>query len=662
MGCKVEANQEYDINLDLLNDVQKQIIQNTEKNLLVLAGAGTGKTSTVIGKITYYIQKGIVKPHEIIATTFTNKAAREMSVRLQAKLGSNANAIWIGTFHKLCILVLEKHAHLMNLKTPLQVLPYDDQLQVVRKLLKPYKNYKPSHVLEKIQRAKETEKTNSLDAVESTILRLYKKELETMGMLDFADLMTYTIQLWREYENVLLEYQNRFKLLCVDEYQDINESQYAWIKLLNNQNTQICCVGDPDQAIYSFRGANIKYILSFEETFNNTEIIPLEQNYRSTQNILTVANTLIEHNKRRIPKKLWTTNIQNIDVKVCATYNDKLETVSIAKEIIKIRQNDTKSSIAILVRTRAQFLNIEDSLSKEKIQYVVTGSVQFMDRAEIKDAISYARFLYNPSDKIAFTRMIQSPKRGIGEVILSRIFDDDLLDSNIENKMQKMLSTLSGKAKESINKLVNQLKHWRSLLKVESLQTVLKLVVQESGLYNSMSNEKQANLQNWFDSLSSFNCLQDYIEHLMWQNDSENINDNAVEIMTIHASKGLEFDYVFLPGWVSNIFPSSRSNNILQIEEERRLAYVAITRARENLTISYALQQGLFTSKPSMFLTELGPIKVQQFENKTQFAIGDLVQHQQLGYGNITEIGMQHAKVQFSYSSKIVEVKSLTKA
>ncbi len=635
----------------------QELAVNCKENLLIVAGAGTGKTKTLVSKMAYYINQGFALPHQIMATTFTNKASQEMRKRLESEIGPEASTISIGTFHKLSLNIVQENLEVLGFEE-VQVLPYDDQLQLIRKIIGhvKYKGLKPSQLLELIQRAKERNIFNHLSSEEHDIYDIYAKTLKRMNAMDFADLLVQTIYLWEKHPNILKQYQEKYKLICVDEYQDINEVQHRWLKLLSSSDNQICCVGDPDQAIYSFRGSDIKYILSFNKEFHNSRKVILDQNYRSTDKILNNANSLIKHNRNRIDKSLLSSIESDKNVDVFIGLHEKEESNEICKLIAESKSENPHSTIAILFRTSAQMDSMEESLLNSNIKYSIVGSIQLLDRAEIKDMLAYVRFLANPNDFMAFNRMIQTPKRGIGQTTLNKIAEADGI--SVEEKIRNSKNDLNTSTYEKLEVLLIQWANWRKL--DTKFATLMKNIMHESGLFESLEKHRQENMIRWVESLEEFDNAEDYSNYVLWNN-VRSTDDNNVQLMTVHAAKGLEFDIVFLPGWEEGLFPHIRSRN--NIEEERRLAYVAITRAKSYLAISYVqsrMQHGRYMSTtPSRFVHELNKKNVVFKAFKQKNMIGKKVFHDVFGYGVIEETGANHAQVNFGRQVKVVELKSL---
>ncbi|QEK37816.1 AAA family ATPase [Candidatus Cytomitobacter indipagum] len=638
-----------------LNPNQEKAVQ-CKDNLLIVAGAGTGKTKTIVSKICHYIDQGLVLPNQIMATTFTNKATHEMKKRLESHLGHFASMISIGTFHRISLNIVQTHEKLLGFEN-IQVLSYDDQLQLIRKIMShmKFKDSRPSQILELIQRAKEKGTFGDLNPAERDIGEIYQKRLKEMNAMDFADLLVNAIKLWKNNPSVLAQYKEQYKLICVDEYQDINEVQHEWLKLICGKENQLCCVGDPDQAIYSFRGSNIKYILGFGEEFKNSQRIILDQNYRSTDKIIKSANSLIKFNKNRIDKELLPNSVSDRKVDVFVAIHEKEESSEICKIIAQEKEKNPDASVAILFRTSAQMDSMEESLLNANIKYSIVGSIQLLDRAEIKDAVSYIRFLANPNDFMAFSRLIQSPKRGIGKTTIDKI--ESSPGASVKDKIDN--SGLNESTNNKLKEILDQFDSWKS--SPLPFSKLAKKIIEESGLFEASEPPRQENLNRWLESVGEFEGAEEYANYVLWSNIKSD-DDKDVQLMTVHAAKGLEFDIVFLPGWEEGLFPHIRSR--ANTEEERRLAYVALTRARSYLAISYAqsrMQHGKYMSTtPSRFLKELDS-KNSTFQSFKHKKNGNKVFHDIFGHGIVEETGVHHAQVKFGNVVKIVPLNSLAK-
>ena len=638
-----------------LNPQQMAAVEYNQGPMLIIAGAGSGKTKTVVSKILHCIEHQIAEPHQIMATTFTNKATNELRHRLRAVAEDKVNYMTIGTFHSISLEILQKHGSYIGVSGSISVLPYEDQVQVVRGIItsKKLKDLSPGRILEKLQKYKEqasSEQKMNLNSIEEDILAQYSNELTESKVMDFADLLISVRNMLRDNKEAREIYRNMFKLICVDEYQDVNNIQQEMIKLLYGPDTHLCCVGDPDQAIYGFRGANCSYILNFAKVFEGARIFRLEQNYRSSQNILKNANSLISYNKKRIPKNLFT-EINEIKEKVRVTSNmsPRIEADRIASSILhmlswkksdKAKQvgdqkpeivadslyseedelqevgseislpvvDEPSDTFAILVRNRSQIQPIEEALIRYNIAYSITGSVKFLDRAEIRDLISYLKFLNNPLDTISFKRMVQAPRRGIGDVTIEKIIAHSR-DHRID-----LLEACEAVATAKTATLMDLSRLLRVARELENkgVKAVAKHILHESKYNATLNTERMENVNQWLISLENFNSIKEYLDEIIWKSEA-NEERKVVNLMTIHASKGLEFDYVYLPGWEEGTLPSGFGSD--EVEEERRLAYVALTRARKLALISHSsvrFVNGMSRpANPSRFLRELKDVQIE---------------------------------------------------
>ena len=614
-----------------LNEPQNQAVLTTEGPLLVLAGAGTGKTKVLTQRIIYILANQLAQPHEILAVTFTNKAAMEMKKRIGEILPDLVNYIWIGTFHAIASRILRKNAEIVGLRSDFTIIDDDDQTRLIKQILGDLnidpKQFLPKNYLSKISRLKDTG-NNFFESDDvnlpklKEVFALYQQRLKFMNSADFGDLLIYNLEIFSKNSEVLQNYQNNFRYILVDEYQDTNDTQYKWLLKLSQLYSNICCVGDDDQSIYSWRGANIANILRFEKDFINANIIRLEQNYRSTSRILKVAHSVISNNKERHSKMLWSDLGEGEKIQLKAFYNDKEESLKVAnmvKNFIAIN-NYNASKIAILVRAGYQTRQFEESFMQNSINYKVIGGTKFYERLEIRDAIAYLRLCANDSDNLAFLRIINVPKRGVGDSAIENF--QKIASQNNISLFQAVITAINegsikGKAKENLTNFVTIIQKYQKLIN-DNLAKTCEELLNECGYIASWKNdnslEAQGRVENIYEfikSLVDFNNITEFLEYatLVENKDDKNIQD-AVNIMTIHAAKGLEFDVVFLPGLEEGIFPSNKSVEERKgIEEERRLMYVAITRAKKKLIMSYAKSRYLFgdvqSSLPSRFIKEL---------------------------------------------------------
>ena len=643
--------------LDSLNKEQKEAVLYNDGPLLVLAGAGTGKTRVLTSKIAYLLDTGQAYPSEILAVTFTNKASREMQERVANMLMKDVSSMWLGTFHAIGNKILRRHAELVGLTSDFTIIDPDDQNRLIKQIMIdldidikdfPVKNY-----VNKINEWKDRGiawnaiinlaiDTNYFPDIKE-IYRIYQERCKKLNVCDFGDLLLYNVEIFKNNKDILNNYINKFQYILVDEYQDTNSIQHTWLKMIAGvgikDNINITCVGDDDQSIYGWRGAEIENILRFEKDFKNTKIVRLERNYRSTSNILSVASAVIANNKDRHEKTLWT-DTKNAGEKVYLNCfdRDKEEAYAIASEIIDLIKDIEYKDIAILVRAGYQTRIFEEVFIAQSIPYKIVGGFKFYDRKEIKDCIAYLKLVKNPSDFLAFERIINVPRRGVGTVTLSKILEEVKgRKVNILDVCESLCVSgiLKGKTADNIIKFVCEVREWiRDLSEINHVELARK-IIEESGYLDSLIAEKTdesksaiENINEFIRSLGEFQSLSEFLEYISLVNDKTNsVNDNSVNLMTIHSAKGLEFDTVFLPGWEEGIFPSPRSVDERNgLEEERRLAYVAITRAKNRLTISYAKTRYEYgeikTMQPSRFIKEL-PEENLNISNSVKFVDED---------------------------------------
>lgn len=643
-----------------LNDEQRSAVETTEGPLLVLSGAGTGKTRVLTSRIAYLISKGIALPWQILAVTFTNKAANEMKTRIKKIIGDSADSLWIGTFHSIGLKILKRYTEAVGLKPNFIIYDDNDQKVLIKKVMEEelhidVKKWSPSIVLENIARLKdkgyyfddENIKMIDVDTINGRLLEVYKTyqdKLKELNAVDFGDLLLYPLMIFEKNPAILEEYQKKFKYILVDEYQDTNAVQYKLLKMLSDYHHNICCVGDDDQSIYSWRGAEIENILRFEQDFENAKIIRLETNYRSTPHILHAASSLIAKNKGRLGKELRPCNAmldeESQKIKVNGVWNGEEEALQIVDEIEYYQRKQFKlSEMAILVRAGYQTRLFEEKLIRAGIPYKIVGGLRFYERQEIKDIIAYLRLLIYPQDNISFERIINVPKRGVGERTLQSISSYAR-----ENKISLFGATdemlkarkITGKAALNLQKFVDDFYRWRLIYngksddlleatKVMDQAELVETIIHESGYIEMWQNSKKAEaeskLQNIMELMgiikSDFESIPEFLEYitLFTENNQTTLDNNDyVSLMTLHAAKGLEFDIVFLPGWEMGIFPNDKAMEdklSTSIEEERRLAYVGITRAKKIVEIYYAGSRLTFgqwqQNMPSIFLQELPP-------------------------------------------------------
>jgi DNA helicase II / ATP-dependent DNA helicase PcrA len=627
--------------LESLNPKQLSAVNHTEGPLLVLAGAGTGKTKVLTSRIAHIISQGLAYPSNILAVTFTNKAAKEMQERVTNMI--HAEGLNIGTFHSIAARMLRSHINLLKLEieSNFTIINQDDQIKLIKNIALQknidIKQYPPKAIHIIISRWKDQgllpEKLSSSDfhspahKISSSIYIEYQKQMHSSNVLDFGDLLLYCNQILIQNPDILDYYQKKFKYILIDEYQDTNAVQYIWARMLASKSKNICCVGDDDQSIYSWRGAEVKNILRFEQDFPNATIIKLEQNYRSTPSILEAASSIIGHNKNRHSKKLWTDKQEGDKIRIVSCWNDKEEARFISTEVehyIKSRKF-TANQVSVLVRAGFQTRALEEVFISNALPYQIIGGLRFYERMEIRDILSYIRLSVNPNDNLAFERIINVPKRSIGNVTLKKIkeFSNDNEISAFE-ALRHMLKSeyFKGKTRSSLEEFTKLITLSGEKYKKESALAVTKFILEESNYLAILKSEKTEesrsrieNINEMLRAIDEFDNISEFVEHssLIMDNESlENDFGGTVKIMTLHAAKGLEFDFVFLPGWEENIFPHQKSlseEGEKGLEEERRIAYVGITRAKKGLCITYAESRRIFAeivnSLPSRFLAEI---------------------------------------------------------
>ncbi len=629
-----------------LNNPQRDAVLTTEGPVLVLAGAGTGKTAALTARLAHLIATRRAWPSEILSVTFTNKAAREMKERVGRIVGDAVEGMpWLGTFHAVGAKMLRRHAELVGLKSNFTILDTDDQLRLLRQLITAAdldeKRWPARQLGGLIDRWKNRGwEPRQVDAAESEVYAngkgaelytRYQERLKALNACDFGDLLLHMLTILRTHRDVLELYQQRFKYILVDEYQDTNQAQYLWLRLLAQERKNICCVGDDDQSIYSWRGAEVANILRFEKDFPGAKIIRLEQNYRSTPHILGAASGVIAHNGGRLGKTLWTEHDKGEKVSVIGVWDGPEEARRIGEEIESLQRRGTRlDAVAILVRAQFQTRELEDRFIAIGLPYRIVGGFRFYERAEIRDALAYLRVIAQPADDLAFERIVNTPKRGLGDKAVAKIHGfARAAGMSLFSAAAQILDTdeLAGAARKSLGNLVGDFARWRSRLDELPHSELARLVLDESGYTAMLQAERSAesagrleNLTELTRAMEEYETLGAFLEHvsLVMENDAER-DVEKVTIMTIHAAKGLEFDTVFLAGWEEGVFPSQRSldeGGNARLEEERRLAYVAITRARRKCFIVHAANRRIYgqwtSSIPSRFVAELPADHVDQ--------------------------------------------------
>ena len=626
--------------LDNLNKAQKEAVLHLDGPLLIVAGAGSGKTKVLTSRIAHIIKEKKAFPNQILSVTFTNKAAKEMQNRVSKILGSAAIGLsWLGTFHSICAKLLRKHASAANLNSNFTIIDTDDQTRLIKNICKAenidIKQLAPRFILAIIDRWKNKGYypseviINKKDIYEKTILPLYKiyqQKLTDLNSCDFGDLILHTVKILENYPDIRQIYSNNFKYILVDEYQDTNFIQSKWLSLLSEKSKNLCCVGDDDQSIYSWRGAEIKNFLEFDQVYKNTKIIRLEQNYRSSQNILSVASNLIANNENRVGKTLTTTMEEGDLVKLNCFKNGKDEAIGISDEIEKkLKKKYSFNNMAILVRAIFQTREFEERFLKIGMPYRILGGTKFYERSEIKDCVAYLRLIHQERDDLAFERIVNNPKRSIGDTTLKTVHEYAKENSlSLEKASIKMIeqNLIKPKTKIGLGFFLNSLSKWRNDLLIKKISHIklLQVVMDESGYSAMLKNKKDIdnenrleNIKELLSAMKEFDNLESFLEHVSLATSIDQEWDGEkVNMMTMHAAKGLEFDVVFLPGWEEGLFPHQKSieeKGQNGLEEERRLAYVGITRAKKKAIISFSMnrfyQGDWIDSMASRFIEEL---------------------------------------------------------
>ena len=695
--------------LDKLNEEQRLAVETTEGPLLVLAGAGTGKTRVLTTRIAHILLNKMAWPGEILAVTFTNKAAREMQERVTHLTGAS-QALWMGTFHSIGARIIRRHAEKLGLTSSFTILDTDDQLRLLKSILIEQniddKNTPPKLFAAIIGSWKDQgltpdKVTNGQDINQAgghalKVYRLYQERLKSLNATDFGDLILHMLTLFTTYQDILQEYAKRFKYILVDEYQDTNVSQYLWLRLLASFHKNICCVGDDDQSIYSWRGAEVGNILRFERDYPNAKTVRLECNYRSTPHILAAASAVIANNKGRLGKTLWTPIKEGEKIKLKSLWDEGEESRFVGEEVEALQHNKVSlKDMAILVRAGFQTRSFEERFLTLGIPYRVIGGLRFYERAEIRDAIAYLRVLAVPQDDLALERIINLPKRGIGQATMQQLHTTARnLNTSLYNGIVHLLQIgeLKGKLGAALDKFIKDCDRWRSQLDGLPLAEVVELVLEESGYRQMWAQEKSPeaagrleNLKELVRAMGEFESLGAFLEHVSLVTEATNANNgnDMISLMTLHAAKGLEFDVVFLPGWEEGVFPHQRAmdeSGTKGLEEERRLAYVGITRARKKLFISHAANRRIYnqwqSSIPSRFIGEIPSEHMDKLSGgmynaarptqkdwagevaailghaaakmeESPFSKGTRIFHQKFGYGRIQSINGKHLEIEF---------------
>jgi DNA helicase-2/ATP-dependent DNA helicase PcrA len=636
-----------------LNPEQREAVLATEGPVLVLAGAGTGKTRVLTTRLSHILASNLAKPWEVLAVTFTNKAANEMRERVAAMIGPAAERLWLGTFHSLGVRILRRHAALLSMSSNFTILDPDDQLRLTKQIVEAAKidpkKWPPNSLLNLIQRWKDRgygpeqvpASEEGYDERGRALYAIYQQRLTSLNAVDFGDLLLLPMRIFAAHPEIAAEYQRQFRYILVDEYQDTNVAQYLWLRLLARQHRNICCVGDDDQSIYSWRGAEVGNILRFEKDFPGAKIIRLERNYRSTSHILGAASGLIDHNQDRLGKTLFAgkEGESGERITIRPAFNGEEEARHVGEDIETVMREGTPASqIAILVRTGAQTREFEERLMVLGLPYRVIGGPRFYERQEIRDALAYLRVIAQPADDLAFERIINVPKRGIGDATLNVLHVYARAKAiPLTEATRQLCATdeIKPKAAAVLAELLGDFERWRELLSKKAHAQVAASILEESGYIDHWKTQRTPdaagrveNLRELISAIAEFEDLSFFLEHVsLVMENLETAGTERISLMTLHGAKGLEFDVVFLPGWEEKLFPHQRSldeNGERGLEEERRLAYVGITRARKQVFISHASSRRVYNqwqnNLPSRFLEELPEAHIARLSGYSSYA------------------------------------------
>jgi len=625
--------------LDGLNAEQRAAVEAMEGPVLVLAGAGTGKTRVLTTRLAHILATGRAQPWQILAVTFTNKAAREMKERVGAIIGEHVEGLpWLGTFHSVAAQILRRHAELAGLKSGFTILDTDDQLRLIKQIIEAEnidaKRWTPRYFASLVDGWKnrglppgkipEEDKWKFADGRAGALYALYQQRLGVLNACDFGDLLMHNLTIFQNHPDVLSEFHRRFRYLLVDEYQDTNIAQYLWLRLLARGSNNLCCVGDDDQSIYGWRGAEVDNILRFETDFPGAKVIRLERNYRSTANILGAASGLIAANQARLGKTLWTEDEPGEKVRIYGLWDGEAEARHVADEAeAHVRSSGRYSDMAVLVRASWQMRAFEDRFIMLGLPYKVIGGPRFFERAEIRDALAYLRLVRSIDDDLAFERVINTPKRGIGATTVQKLAAAARASQTSMAETARLMARtdeIRGKARTALQVFLRDIDRWAQQAETMRHDQLAEIVLDESG-YTAMWREDKSpqaagrldNLKELVRSMGEFDTLEAFLEHIALVSDADRAEDgDELSLMTLHAAKGLEFPLVFLPGWEEAVFPSQRSldeGGTAALEEERRLAYVGLTRARERAVISFTANRMIYgrwqSVIPSRFIDEL---------------------------------------------------------
>ena len=644
-------NKEY---LNGLNNEQREAVSYLDGPLLIVAGAGSGKTKVLTSKIAHIIEEKKAFPNQILAVTFTNKAAKEMQNRVSEILKKNSSGLsWLGTFHSISAKLLRKHARAVGLNYNFTILDTDDQIRLIKNICKSenidVKKISPNYIISVIDKWKnkgwypldvEIKKSEFLEKQFLNVYKIYQQKLLDLNACDFGDLILHCVKIFENNEDICKIYSNNFKYILVDEYQDTNVIQSKWLNYLSSHHKNLCCVGDDDQSIYSWRGAEIKNFLEFDKYYENTKIIRLEKNYRSTQNILNTASFLIENNKNRVGKKIYTDGEKGDLINLSCYKSGKDEAINVGDKIEKLKNDFGFNNMAILVRAIFQTREFEERFLKIGIPYRIIGGIKFYERAEIKDCLSYLRIVNQHKDDLAFERIVNVPKRSIGDTTINTISNYaksnkiSLIDSS---KKLLELNKIKPKTKIGLSSIIKLIEKWsRDHLNGTNHVKLLQTIMDESGYSSMLKNKKDLenenrveNIKELMNAMKEFDNLDSFLEHVSLATSiDQDWEGQKVNLMTMHASKGLEFDVVFLPGWEEGLFPHQKSieeKGDKGLEEERRLAYVGITRAKKLVNVSFSMnrfyQGDWMDSMASRFVEELPEENIEKnIQNENEVA------------------------------------------
>ena len=633
--------------IENLNKEQKEAVLSTEGPNLIVAGAGSGKTRVLTTRLIHIINQKKAFSNQILCVTFTNKAAKEMQNRVMQHVRGKSNAIpWLGTFHSISVKILRRHAEALGYKSNFTIIDTDDQKKLIRNIVKAEdldaKKFSPQLVIYHIDQWKnkgllpndiKLEKAGTIIKSILKVYKIYQSKTKDLNAFDFGDLILFCVKLFENHKDIQEIYHQNFQYILVDEFQDTNFIQNKWLNLLVNKNKNICCVGDDDQSIYSWRGAEIKNFLSFDKIYKNCKIFKLEQNYRSTKNILETASNLISNNSNRVNKKLWSSASQGELVKLNCYRTGKEEAQGVSDIIEqKIKKKYSLNEVSILVRAIYQTREFEERFLQLGIGYRVLGGIKFYERAEIKDAVSYLRIINQKFDDLALERVIGTPKRGVGESTLNQIYSFSKTNKLcLEDSIIKLIEKgdFKPKIKAALSQLINMIHKWRKDSRNIKHYDLLKLVLDESGYSSMLKNKKDLENENRLENLKEllramhdYENIQNFLEHVALATSVDQEWQGAkVNLMTMHAAKGLEFEVVFLPGWEEGLFPHQKSieeNGDFALEEERRLAYVGITRAKKEAYLSFAMKRAYhgdwMDALPSRFINEIPDDSIEKNE------------------------------------------------